>query len=894
MNTEGNSKNSGFYLEKIFQYVLDIPGFMSQNMRDYAKKSIQSANIEIFKEPFLADKLDSILYTLIYKDTFNPRKVKSLINRFILSYKLARDLENNENSFLTMGLITNYPERLAFVTVIKSEFPEILERLKEAPSLELKQWMLTQSYHKEFNDFFNQNIELFNEEWQFTPYIYFNIDPSIKNFPITQISNASLLTSSLRNGNYEAIDNTLKLENEIIDFIKYSYNQIEILNNDIEISNATKILINLFKKIDFKNIIIISNCLSDTKISIHFNKLIKTKSLDNEGLISFIAFYLHQESIPSKILFSSFLENYVKDEIELVKHIFTEKYFDLYNKQVKSQLMGLLVPKDEKIKGIFNLMDSITINMNNYEYFKNAFKFTSSRYVASINQKLKSTNPNEFELTQELYVKALKHSINNSVSDFKEYFTPLLPPDLMISEFEETLNNCNDEVFSFLFDCILQIFEVQDELLFQDSILLLLQKLATRESLIVTFNDTLDSLFQKELISIDLDISTIENEDLSKFLNILSIYNQTHEFKFPKTRGTLYTCIRFDNEYDNSKLLLEWFKVNPDDTDDTTILLGNLVQIVLQNPVFLQKTSESQTVVIDFFDLLDISINKTKSSNFNESLNKVIDTGHTLYITNISKFSDEFVKLFFRLFMVLQAKINTPIQNIETLYFYVIYNYKSSPKIVLLSALTNMMNDIHYLKQNQPSDSKEITNLIMIYKDPNVDYWQRQHAFIIRFLLLENWLPKEDIEYISRYNLYSLSISKKIQELFYNKLGERFLNILNPSEWKPDHNYHSIIQPLCNSIIQLSKHHQLSPQKLILKIEKAIEYYKSTKRFVYEIKAIYDILLSDKISSELLIKRGSFANNLRYMMKKYSYIKKTVGPSLNIKFELNISPSHFK
>jgi hypothetical protein len=160
-------------------------------------------------------------------------------------------------------------------------------------------------------------------------------------------------------------------------------------------------------------------------------------------------------------------------------------------------------------------------------------------------------------------------------------------------------------------------------------------------------------------------------------------------------------------------------------------------------------------------------------------------------------------------------------------------------------------------------------------------------------LLMETWFI-EDIEFMKKFTFKTIDLTIHVEQLFYRKIEERFLFILDPAQWGPNQNFHSSIQDLCKLIISLVKLQEINLQLLIIKIEKAIEYYKLTKRYVYEIKAIYNILLCDEITSDLLVKKGKFSNNLRFMMKKYSNIRRSTGPLLDKKFDLKISQTHFK
>jgi hypothetical protein len=887
------SKNSGFYLEKIFQYIIDIPEFMSQNMREYAKYCIITSDLALFKESFLKAKIDSIIFILVYKDTFNPRKVKSLINRFILSYKLAIDLELSSNSFLTQGTITDFPERLAFVTVIKSEFPEVLEKLKEAPSLGFKDWASTLAIFTDFMEFYHQNIILFNEEWAIAPYIYFNNDPSIKYLPQSLLTNATLLSNSLRNGNFEKIEVLLLMEDEIFKFIEYTYNQIEILSNEIELLNAIKIFINLFKKIDYRHLTLSNNCTSEIKIETSFRRLITLKEFENDGLTSYLAYNFHIGTKSSTDFFTSYLEYYVKNEFILLKNIFSDKYFSTYDVNAKQKLLSLLEPTPEKIRQISNLIDLVTINDSNYGYFKAYFTYISEEYRIAVKNAVNDESQIDYNIIKDQYLQVLKHSLNYSSNDFTDMFTPELPLDEMITTFEGTIKDCSNEKFVLIFNGIIQILEFQGELIIQEKILNIIRNIITKD-LDEKFNENLDLLFFNEFNNQDFDLSLINDNDLTLFFDILNTYNQCLRFQFSKTRNLLYEKIDLKNYYEHSKIILEWLKKNSVGSYEPSIALSKYINILFNNPTFLVQRMETNQIVTDFFEFIEILMNRSRSFDFKNEFSTTVDAKSTFFIENLKQFSNDFIEKTFNILLLSQRENQTILPQLENIYYYLISNYKSYSNLVLSSTLSNLIKDYSKIKKGYKSDAKEIIALHSIYKDQSIEIKIRQLSFILRFLLTDAWWPTLDIKFLTKEELYSVELPKEIRNNFNLKIEKHLLNVIIQRNITSKTDYHLILKILCKALTQLSKYHSIDNQKLCKYVDDSIDFYKSTTGNIEEIKSIYDLLLLDFIHSDSLIKKGKFANNLRTLMKRYTKIKKTSAPLLNGKFDLKISSKHFK
>lgn len=132
-----SDKDGANYLEKFFQHFIYLPPYLPTNLRNYTKQLISEAGLSIGTD--LNDKqLDAVIYILAYRDIINPRKIKVLLNSFIFDYYSIKGKESDINHPLQTGYITQFPERLAILTILKIDFPLFTNDLVVDPTLASK------------------------------------------------------------------------------------------------------------------------------------------------------------------------------------------------------------------------------------------------------------------------------------------------------------------------------------------------------------------------------------------------------------------------------------------------------------------------------------------------------------------------------------------------------------------------------------------------------------------------------------------------------------------------------------------------------------------------------------------------------------------------------------
>ena len=129
------------FLDRIFQFRLEIPVLPQQDMRAFVRKQMLAAN------PLLADQLaargcsvEQVVDRLIHPGVVSPRNAIQLANSFLQSWWLAHERESagsgpDVRGGLAEGIVTSHPITLAALAVIKVDFPDFAADLQEHPNL---------------------------------------------------------------------------------------------------------------------------------------------------------------------------------------------------------------------------------------------------------------------------------------------------------------------------------------------------------------------------------------------------------------------------------------------------------------------------------------------------------------------------------------------------------------------------------------------------------------------------------------------------------------------------------------------------------------------------------------------------------------------------------------
>lgn len=145
----GDIVNARKYLDRVFQFRIEIPTLPNVSMIDFAKDKL--INLSIFEE-LETDikkssyyKLDNILDILVPIEVNSPRTVIQILNTFLQGWWIAKQREqkcdecvkstnnssciNNDNCLLIKNVITKRLDILAVISVAKILFPEFYQQL---------------------------------------------------------------------------------------------------------------------------------------------------------------------------------------------------------------------------------------------------------------------------------------------------------------------------------------------------------------------------------------------------------------------------------------------------------------------------------------------------------------------------------------------------------------------------------------------------------------------------------------------------------------------------------------------------------------------------------------------------------------------------------------------
>lgn len=130
------------YLDRIFQFRLDIPPLPRQDMRGYiANKLNEPEFLQI--RTFIDNAgvaLDDLVSKMIHVGVQSPRNAVQILNAFSQAYWIAikREFEGTTASApgaLTEGVVTRHPLTLAIVSVLKVDFPDFYDQVQRDPAL---------------------------------------------------------------------------------------------------------------------------------------------------------------------------------------------------------------------------------------------------------------------------------------------------------------------------------------------------------------------------------------------------------------------------------------------------------------------------------------------------------------------------------------------------------------------------------------------------------------------------------------------------------------------------------------------------------------------------------------------------------------------------------------
>lgn len=129
------------YLDRMFQFRLEIPRFPKRDMRNFADQKFRDKLPEIAKDiEKNGTSLESVRTRLMHVDVESPRNAIQIINAFVQSWWIAKRREHEgpgseRAGGLREGVVTSNPEALAALSVLRVDYPDFYDELERQPDL---------------------------------------------------------------------------------------------------------------------------------------------------------------------------------------------------------------------------------------------------------------------------------------------------------------------------------------------------------------------------------------------------------------------------------------------------------------------------------------------------------------------------------------------------------------------------------------------------------------------------------------------------------------------------------------------------------------------------------------------------------------------------------------
>lgn len=129
------------FLDRIFQFRLEIPQFPKQDMRNFSMKKLTNDLPEIAQ--YLEKRevsLENVIDRMIHVDVQSPRNALQILNIFTQCWWLARLRERDGSGTerpggLQEGAVTNHPIALAAICALRVNFPDFYSDLQQEPDI---------------------------------------------------------------------------------------------------------------------------------------------------------------------------------------------------------------------------------------------------------------------------------------------------------------------------------------------------------------------------------------------------------------------------------------------------------------------------------------------------------------------------------------------------------------------------------------------------------------------------------------------------------------------------------------------------------------------------------------------------------------------------------------
>lgn len=128
------------YLDRVFQYRLEIPPLAKQDMRSYALRRMRAEMPKLTADIEARTSMQRLIERLIHVAVTNPRSAIQHVNAFSQAWWVARVREaegvgHGGTGVLSEGAITEHPLSLAALCALRVSFPDFYSDLEKEPGL---------------------------------------------------------------------------------------------------------------------------------------------------------------------------------------------------------------------------------------------------------------------------------------------------------------------------------------------------------------------------------------------------------------------------------------------------------------------------------------------------------------------------------------------------------------------------------------------------------------------------------------------------------------------------------------------------------------------------------------------------------------------------------------
>ncbi|MFD2053666.1 P-loop NTPase fold protein [Mesorhizobium calcicola] len=128
------------YLDRLFQFRLEIPPFPKLDMRQFTEKKLRAAGSMVAELEKQGVRLQDLVDRLIHVGVQSPRNAIQILNAFTQTWWIATQRErsgvgSSAPGVLHKGAVTNHPLALAALCVLRVDFPDFYNELLKRPEL---------------------------------------------------------------------------------------------------------------------------------------------------------------------------------------------------------------------------------------------------------------------------------------------------------------------------------------------------------------------------------------------------------------------------------------------------------------------------------------------------------------------------------------------------------------------------------------------------------------------------------------------------------------------------------------------------------------------------------------------------------------------------------------